>query len=249
MALVPSFLAASFHVLWPGGPTVQSWSDLAQQPDVRKASLAIVGNAGYLAELEQGAWIDAHDLVLRMNNFRTDGFVRQVGRKLDIFFTTFHHDIALSHPALMHAPFIATSVPFNLTKRRSDGLQHRHAIFIATGLKRLRRKVAFVPSQVYFAAVRRSLGRYPSTGAMAILLAVDFLLPVCGNVFITGFSFFEGQGHYFHNGPVAPRNHDPQREQALLRLVLAPHVSSGRVQLDSYMSHQLGLSESRQHAA
>jgi hypothetical protein len=248
MSLVPSLLTAAFHALRPGGPAIRSWSELAERPEVQHASLAIVGNAGYLAELSQGARIDAHDLVLRMNNFRLAGFERQVGRKLDIFFTTFHQDVDLTNPPLEKARFIATSVPFNVLKR-PVGLQQRHASFVAAGVRRLSGGEAYVPDTSYFVAARRTIGRYPSTGAMAILLAIDFLLPVCGQIFVTGFSFFEGQGHYFHSGPVVPRNHDPRREMDFVRAKLERPVASGRVQLDPRMSQQLGFSGRDRRAA
>ena len=239
MALLPSVLSAAFAAVAPLRPAIRSWKELAERSELQGASLAIVGNAGYLAERAQGRHIDGHDLVLRMNNFQIAGFEHCVGRKLDIFFTTFHDDVDVSNPALAQARFIVTSVPFNVTKRRGAGLQHRHAKFIAAGLRKMQRQEAFVPDEHYFLAAREEIGRYPSTGAMAILLAIDYLLPRCGPVSITGFSFFQGRSHYFSSRAVDPRNHDPEHERALLRRRLAPHLATGRVRVDDEMARQL----------
>jgi Glycosyltransferase family 29 (sialyltransferase) len=239
MQFVPSPLVTAYWLLRRWGLTVRAWNDLATRPNVQRKSLAIVGNAGYLSELAQGELIDSHDLVLRMNNFRVAGFERQVGTRTDIFLTTFHSDVDLSNPALADAQLIVASVPCNFAKSRGRGLQQRHAEFIVRGVRQMERREVFVPAIDYFTAARRAIGRYPSTGAMAVLLALDFLLPVCGEIYVTGFSFFAGRGHYFHGAPVAANNHDPGREQALLGERLAPHVSSGRVRLDARLAAQL----------
>ena len=76
---------------------------------------------------------------------------------------------------------------------------------------------------------------------MALFLALDFLLPACGPIYVTGFSFFEGRGHYFHDALVTAANHDPSREQFLFRERLAPHVASGRVRLDERLAAQLKI--------
>ena len=49
-----------------------------------------------------------------------------------------------------------------------------------------------VPDVPDFAGRIRQIGRYPTTGAMAIFLALDHLATACTGVYITGFSFFDG---------------------------------------------------------
>lgn len=219
--------------------SIHPWPALARRAEVQRATIAIVGNAGYLAEIEQGDYIDGHDLVVRMNNFQTAGYERQVGSKLSVFLTTFHCDVTLSRPELQNAALIAASVPFNWSQPRDSGLKHRHAECITLGLAQLARREAYVPEMGYFQSLRQSLGAYPTTGAMGLVLAVDFLLPVCGRIYVTGFSFFEGQSHYFSDQRVAPRNHNLDREQAWLFRRLAPHIQSGRVRVDERMAGQM----------
>src|SRR5262245_58278101 len=125
MQFVPSPLVTAYWLLRQWGLAIRGWDDLAALPDVQRKSLAIVGNAGYLSELTQGAFIDSHDLVLRMNNFRTAGFERDVGSRTDIFLTTFHSDVDLMNPALAEARLIVASVPYIFAKSRRRGLLKR----------------------------------------------------------------------------------------------------------------------------
>ena len=239
------FDTSLFRTAWAIGRQwslqIDGWAALAAHSEFQHASLAIVGNAGYLAELPQGERIDSHDLVLRMNNFQTAGFERQVGARTDIFLTTFHTDVKLTNPALRQAKFIVASVPNNLRRDRSRGVLNAHGVQIAAGLNHLQRKQAFVPSWDYFLAKKDMIGKYPTSGAMAIFLATEFLAPRCRSIYLTGFSFFRGPSHYFSNQTVTPRNHDLEREEALIRDQLRPLVTAGQITLDERMAAQLDL--------
>ncbi len=219
---------------------VRGWDALARHDRLRGASLAIVGNAGYLAELEQGERIDRHDLVLRMNNFRVAGLEKQVGRRLDIFMSTFYRDVQLDNPLVAQAPLIVASVPNNLRKR---GLNWRHGQAITAALARLKRREVFVPSFRSFETKRQAIGKYPTTGAMALWLVAEHLLPVCGRVYVSGFSFFAGRSHYFSDQQVSPTNHAPLRERQLLADLLRPHWRSGRIAFDPQLTAALGYEQ------
>jgi len=237
--LIPSWLRASYRRWQQRGMNVRSWQALAEQPEFQNASLAIVGNAGYLADRQQGTQIDGHDLVLRMNNCVTAGHEAEVGRRTDVFLSTFWQDIRLDNPAIQDARFLIAAVPNNFAK--PPPLQHRHGEPITAAMLNLKRKEVFAPAEAYFAEKCRQIGRYPTTGAMAIFLAMEHLLPVCSSVSITGFSFFAGRSHYFSDRDVVPTNHDMQAERAVLQEVLAPHLTSGRVTLDPIMVAALQL--------
>ena len=166
---------------------------------------AIVGNAGYLRDFAQGAVIDQYDMVLRMNNFETAGFERSVGRRTDIFLSTFHNDVKLTNPQLFDVPLVVAAVPNNLVKPAGSGYRYRHGEYIARGMARLGQREVYTPSLERFADYRKGIGRYPTSGAMAILLALDCMMPAIERVFITGFSFFAGPSHYFSAQVVRPR--------------------------------------------
>jgi hypothetical protein len=239
MKLVPRVLRTAYYRLRRAWIELRPWNDLAQRAEFHGASLAIVGNAGYLAQLGQGVRIDACDLVLRMNNFRTAGFERQVGRRCDIFCSAFYHDVDLKRPELREPRFIVASIPANFRKLPDCKIHTRGGEWITAGLVTLGRRVAYVPGVDDFAARIARFGRYPTTGAMAILLALEQLLPVCKSVYLTGFSFFDGPSHYYSSQPIVPRNHDLPAERALLRTLLMPAIASGRVTLDPIMHGHL----------
>jgi hypothetical protein len=222
---------------WIGAPrqSILPWRDLARIPEFKNARVAIVGNAGYLSEMQQGTSIDDYDIVLRMNNCRTATFERQVGTKTDIFLTTFHRDVDLQNPAISQARWIVTSVPFNHFKSNRHSVHFRHADFIARGLAKVNRNQAYVPDWQYFLEQKKRIGRYPTSGAMAILMATDMLAAQCKEIYLTGFSFFQGASHYFSDRVITPRNHDLERERIVMCEQLQPFLDSGLVRCDPTM--------------
>jgi hypothetical protein len=220
---------------------IRSWSELAHVTRLRGASLALVGNGGYLADLRQGKLIDGHDLVIRMNNFRLKGFEVQLGRRCDVLLTNFYSDIAYSNPEFGQASLLVSSSPNNYRKLRRRGIRHRHAEYIAAGMSKLGRREVFVPSLDWFLDRIADLGRYPTTGTCGILLILEHLLEVCGPVFVTGFSFFRGRSHYFSDAVVdSSLNHDVEREAQLVGKRLLPHINSARIRVDPVMTSIFG---------
>lgn len=222
---------------------IEPWQHLSQDSRFVGASLAIVGNAGYLTELEQGSWIDCHDLVLRMNNFAIDGYEAHVGKRLDLYLTSFFTDVWLDNPLLRKASWVISSVPNNFRKRP---LNSRHGQLITEGALKMGRSRVFVPPQDEFLEKRTLLGAYPTSGAMAIILAVEHLLPVCERIFLTGFSFFEGRSHYFSDQTIVPVNHNPLTEREYIARLVYPHWLAGRVEVDPLLANALDFPVTRQ---
>ena len=240
-----SKLTTAWYALRQRWLSVRPWSDLALQPPWKGASLAIVGNAGYLRDRSQGTLIDGHDLVLRMNNFQTAGWENCVGTRTDVFLSTFWHDVRLENIAQRKAKWIVASVPNNFRKRPE--IHVRHGERVTAGLLKLHRQEVFVPDETYFVRLCRQLGSQPTTGAMALFLALDHLLPVCSQIYVTGFSFFHGAAflpagcasHYYTDQQTVPTNHDLDAEIHLFRELLAPPIAAGRIKLDPVMSQIL----------
>jgi Glycosyltransferase family 29 (sialyltransferase) len=218
---------------------VRPWEDLSRHANLQNASIALVGNAGYLAELNQGDLIDGHDLVIRMNNFRTEGFEQNVGRRTDIFLTNFFTDIDYSRPELVQPSLIVSSSPNTFRKRRRRGIHLRHAPFITDGMRQLGRSTVFVPSTEWFIEQIGQIGRYPTTGAVGVLLLLKQLASVCGEIYVTGFSFFEGRCHYFNDDLANTLNHDAKRERCLIKKTICPYLDSGRMTIDESMHTSL----------
>lgn len=213
------------------------------------SSVAVVGNAGYLSGLGQGRQIDQYDLVVRMNNFQISGFEEAVGTRTDIFFTNFYHDIRYDNPAARKARFLVSSVPNNFRKRKRYGLHSRHAVHITRGVKELGGKEVFVPSISRFLNLVQRIGKYPTTGAMAIIFTLEYLAPFCGSIYLTGFSFFQGRSHYFDPRNVNVVNHAPAREKLLLRERIGGSLRSLRITMDPIMAQHLFKEEEHERHA
>lgn len=230
----PSFVKALITRWHQRSLNVNSWNAF---PSDRFPSVAVVGNAGYLRDIGQGDRIDNHDLVIRMNNFQIRGFEAQVGSRVDLFLTTFFTDIQYDRPELRAAKYLVASVPNNFRKHRRQHVHHRHAEQIVNGLQAMRRTDVYVPEWQLFRDWIQKLGGFPSTGLMAIVFALESL--DCEQIYLTGFSFFQGAAHYFPDQPSSARNHNFLREQQCLQTLLAPHVASGKVTMDPVMRELL----------
>jgi len=238
---VPSPLRTWYWRRRQRGMDVRPWDALVEGGQFDGVSLAVVGNAGYLAGAALGPAIDAHDIVLRMNNFRTDGFEQAVGSRLGVFMTNFASVVSnLDQPAVRRSRFVVSSRPNNFRKDRLRGLHNVFGRNLTAGMARLGGVPVYAPPVDLFCHYTSQLGVYPTTGAMAILLALDVLGPRCRSIFLTGFSFFQGRSHYFSDATVdAARDHNLSGERELLRRRLAEPVRHGWVTLDPVMASYL----------
>jgi hypothetical protein len=218
---------------------VRPWEQLPIAEAGDRPSVAIIGNAGYLSQTQLGERIDTHDVVVRMNDFQTAGFEHAVGRKADLLVASFAEEIQFDSPQLRTPRWVVSSMPPNFSKDPSRGLLFRHGVNIASGLTRMRRQTVFVPGIEYYAALHARLGAMPSTGAMAILLITKALADQVGDVFIAGFSFFEGQAHYYDNRVLDAAHHAMSAEKEMLREHLGALIRQGRVTLDLTMARHM----------
>lgn len=235
--MLPNFMKAGWIRYRQRALNVLSWSDFQRDDAPTLAGVAVVGNAGYLRELDQGRIIDNHELVIRLNNFQTSGFERQVGGRCDVFLTNFFTDIRYDRPELADVRHVVASVPNNFRKARRSHLHQRHAQHIVEGMERLKRQAVYTPSSTAFTEACLACRAVPSTGFMAILFALHHLR--WSQLFITGFSFFRGREHYF-NEPGAPRpRHDFERERPVIARMLMPLIVEGSLRVDRAMHNDL----------
>lgn len=228
------------------GMRIVSYRDWAAQADLAAPRIAIVGNAGYLADHHFGSWIDGHDLVLRMNNFRTRGFESAVGARTDLYLTNFYDDIDLTRPELAGVRWVLSAVPNNFVRDFAAGVHTPHAHHIGRGMLALGRDFAAAPEWSEFTHLAARLGAYPSCGAMAIRLFTQHLAPRGATASLTGFSCFAGPKHYFQVGEdPTPKNHAPEAERRWLAAELAPWIARGQVTVDAVIAKTLGLNPRR----
>lgn len=227
---------------------MRGWSELAEaichNAEHRvPLSLAIVGNAGYLADLQQGPSIDACDLVLRMNNCQVHGFERNVGFSTDVYMSNFYHDIDYSNPAIMDAHYHIASRPNVFRKSRRQLVMQRFGEQITRGMVQGKIDSIFTPDVALFSEWCGVLGREPTTGFMAIVMALETLNKVIDQVYITGFSFFEGKSHYFSNDTVAPYHNVADERAILCQLLRDEAIATGRLSFDPILTQKLGLED------
>ena len=236
---LPGIVQALYWRCRRAGRSVDSWADVGEAiASDTPRSICIVGNAGYLAELQQQDAIDSHDLVLRMNNCLVRGFEQHVGTKTDIYMSNFFDDIDFANPAISDARFHVSSRPnaFRKSSRGTNGnrqIKFRFGAHIARGMVLGNIRRSFAPSKKQFIEWVDTLGSEPTTGFMAIQLALT--LPCIERVYVTGFSFFEGKSHYFSDQNIQPF-HNIQDERSLLCNQLREEASRGRLTCDPILS-------------
>lgn len=203
---------------------IEPWEALTHEIPVG-ARIAIVGNAGYLLESGYGRQIDACDVVIRMNNFRLSGYDHAIGTHVDIVLTNFsRYTMAFDNPDLQRARLFVSSRPMNFVRHPRVGVHDRLGQHVTAGMCALGAKRVFVPDFSYFVAQSNRLGMYPTTGMMALQLVVDVLAGRCGELFLTGFSFFQGRNHYFSENTVdATRFHNVDAERRAFKEVVTQH--------------------------
>jgi hypothetical protein len=195
---------------------IEPWGSLSRRIG-RDQSIAIVGNAGYLLTQSHGERIDGCDIVIRMNNFRLAGYQHHIGSRADVVVTNFSpYSIDFANPAMQRAPILVSSRPMNFFRHPGLEIRDRMGQHVVAGMKTLGAERVFVPDFDYFCEIVGRLRRYPTTGLMALRIVVDCLSEHCRELFLTGFSFFNGRSHYFSNASVEANqlhNLDAERQE------------------------------------
>ncbi len=166
----------------------------------------IVGNGASVLQRELGDQIDAFDVIVRINDFKIEGFEQHVGTRTDILFTC-RLDIYNSLYLISKFPEVILSLycnPWNGVYTKSDVFFHRN-----------------ITDEIYpFQA--RALGgkvgmkwpKYPSTG----LICIDYMIERYGHVTIAGFDNFKGGNlHYYEEGKrMSASTHAPEIQKKYL---------------------------------
>ncbi len=157
----------------------------------RAASVVLVGNAPTVLGSKLGRKIDAHDCVIRLNDFRTSGFETDVGRKTSIWYTRAHRLARPDPGSLGGAHILAQNDTLNQYPPVDEYLKGRLRVDVPF------ERATFLPSYVLAATDGATYTR-PTTGFRII----QFLEFFCQRDYdIAGFAFFKGSGmHYFDVG-------------------------------------------------
>ncbi|KAH8499577.1 hypothetical protein H0E87_031328 [Populus deltoides] len=195
----------------------------------RYGSCAVVGNSGILMQKEYGELIDGHDVVIRLNNARTERYERNVGVKTNISFVNsnilhlcgrrqgcFCHPYGANVPMVMYicqpAHFLDYTVcnsshnaPLIVTDPRFDVLCARIVKYYS--LKRFVEETR--KSLDEWGSVHDGSMFHYSSGLQAVMLAVG----ICDKVGIFGFGKSASARHHDHSNQKAElKLHDYEAE-------------------------------------
>ncbi|XP_058107570.1 beta-1,6-galactosyltransferase GALT29A-like [Magnolia sinica] len=208
----------------------------------RYSSCAVIGNSGILLNNENGELIDSHEIVIRLNNARIEGYQRHVGSKTNITFINSNilhlcsrREGCFCHPygpkvaivmyicqplhfmdyVLCNAPH---KTPLLVTDVRFDVLCARIVKYYS--LKRFVEETGKPPEE-WGAAHEGGMFHY-SSGMQAVMLA----LGICERVSVFGFGKSVLAKHHYHTNQKAELHlHDYEAEYAFYHdLAVRPQV-------------------------
>ncbi|KAK6936197.1 Glycosyl transferase family 29 [Dillenia turbinata] len=205
-------------------------------------SCAVVGNSGILLKKEYGDLIDGHELVIRLNNARTEGFTRNVGSKTGLSFVNsnilhlcarregcYCHPYGATVPMIMYicqaVHFLDYAIcnsshkaPLLVTDPRFDVLCARIVKYYS--LKRFAEETKRSLEQ--WSTVHDGPMFHYSSGMQAVMLAVG----ICDRVSIFGFGKSTSAKHHYHTNQKAELHlHDYKAEYQFYHdLVERPQV-------------------------
>jgi tetratricopeptide (TPR) repeat protein len=154
-------------------------------------SVVLVGNAPALLGSRLGRQIDAHEVVIRLNDFRTVGFEADVGSRTSLWYTRAHR-LARPDPASLGSAHVLAQVDtLNQYPPIDEYLRGRIRVSIPFD------RATILPSYVLMATDGATYPR-PTTG-FRIIQFLEFFRQEAYD--IAGFEFFRGGGmHYFDVG-------------------------------------------------
>lgn len=154
-------------------------------------SIALVGNAPSLLGARLGRHIDAREVVIRLNDFRTGGFEADVGARTSLWYTRAHR---LSRPdpaSLGSARILAQVDTLNQYPPIDEYLRGRLRVSVPFD------RATILPAYVLAATDGATYPR-PTTGFRLVQFLEFFIQKEYD---IAGFDFFKGEGmHYFDMG-------------------------------------------------
>ncbi|CAH2038588.1 unnamed protein product [Thlaspi arvense] len=204
-------------------------------PSKRYSSCAVVGNSGTLLSSQYGSLIDKHEIVIRLNNAKTQRFEKKVGSKTSISFINSNilhlcarRESCHCHPYGETVPIVmyicqpihvldytvckpSHRAPLVVTDPRFDVLCARIVKYYS--IKNFLEEKRVKGFQDWSKDHEGSLFHY-SSGMQAVMLAVG----VCEKVSIFGFGKSNSTKHHYHTNQKAElKLHDYEAEYKLYR--------------------------------
>ncbi|XP_029299221.1 CMP-N-acetylneuraminate-beta-galactosamide-alpha-2,3-sialyltransferase 1-like [Cottoperca gobio] len=162
----------------------------------RRTTCAVVGNSGNLKKSQFGPLIDFHDVIIRMNNGRTKGYEADVGSR------TTHHVMYPESAMDLDNTTHLVLLPFKILdlewvmKALGTGFSGKSYMPIKSKIK-ANKDLVMVLNPAFVRYVHEiwleKKGKYPSTGFVALVLA----LHICDEVDVFGFGT-DNDGNWSH---------------------------------------------------
>lgn len=165
---------------------------------IKNKSIAIVGNGPSENGLKKGKIIDSHDLVIRFNNYITNGFSDDYGMKTDIWIRGFGGEDIEDKSLNTKFKYIGWSGDYKYIRILNDNMLK---ILYRDCIKR-KLKCSFVDSDMYYDVVSKCGERLPTTGCTTIYTVYKYMESTGSKLSINdiyGFSFLcDNKDESFH---------------------------------------------------
>ncbi len=185
-------------------------------------SVAIVGNGPSEIGTGRGAEIDSHDIVIRFNNYVTEGFEADYGRKTDIWVRGSGGDDIVDRVNADQYQLIMWEADYEHFPIHFNDLHILHRYLQADS-----EKCAFFDFETHFSLREKSGIYFPSSGLVAFWKIYNLLGDLVDGLGIYGFAFLEDKPafvhpHYFKSRDMAESKrrsdvHRPEREVEFMR--------------------------------
>ena len=193
---------------------------------IMNSSCALVGNSGILMDTEYGELIDSHDMIIRCNCARTEGFVKHVGSRTDIRVANSHMFHAVLENTTLDiqnmAELFSEFDRYFLYQLQNEIIVAKNSVDPSTFSKVINKletennnKIAFFNPSVYNYCTQ-VLGSHPTTGMIGLLIALKYFKKIS----CFGFTFYEeddwSKKHYYEEvTPYDMKSHSFSREKQI----------------------------------
>ena len=182
---------------------------------IKDKSVAIVGNAGSQIGKNTGSEIDAHDVVIRFNNYPSHGYEQDYGAKTTIWVRGSGANDIVDRVNVSDYDMIIWEADYDHFRVHYDDLDilYRYAMTCPD-------KLYNFDYELHRSFKEESGATFPSTGAMAIWATYQAKNGDMRKVDIYGFSFSDpanNTGHFFDDKCKLSKDHDMGAEQSFLR--------------------------------
>jgi len=178
----------------------------------KNKSVVIVGNSKELLNEEMGSIIDGHDVVIRLNHFKIEGYEKYTGTRTD----GIHMNYIATPPEIIRDVINTNNIKW-------IGTRNKPAFCGKTGLSRFDRRV-----------FQYDMGKFPCNSPTSGTAALIDIVNYCNKpVSIIGLGGYAEPGYYYdetrdvmdNNWNNAYNRHCPDKEKALIEKL----IESGKV--------------------